>query len=691
MRKPVHPKPKFARGAPKPRRSARRRGVASILAMLFLMVTGSLAAAMAVIAQGNLRTAESSIRTTRAQGAAESGLVFAERRLAAESARFVIRRGVIDAEYAAQLWIGDLPEGVDEVEVGGPVGYDGPDEPSGLAAALRDAHLADASAFAPSSEFAGLPAIQSGGAVVAAPMRLEQGVDDHWFQLTYVPVPGTNRVRVESVGFDRGLRRTVSLEFELRKRIQYALLAPNRVMVGKNVIVEGPVGTRYGTATGELTAQNGDPLVMRSDFRYLNGTLTARIDALALAVAAHDADGDGRLRPGHPSESVGLAGLGFGDRDRDQYVDDFDAFLAQYDANSDGGVVWDPVRANAAGISGTSAEFAGVDDQLARLIDLSRPDRNEDGTVDARDVRLGYSDGVLSGLDRYAKIHGRIDFAVAENTWEGVAGQAWRAIAQGPVRPAENDAAVRFGMAPEDLRVVTTADFLDSAGWFASVARADFHAQAAAGAAAGGTITPAAGAEYEAVPFGSNAAYDYYQRPVYRDMTFTDVRIPKGLNALFVNCRFVGVTYVETEPECGHMNWNYAGALKRVTAYGGGVGYALRFATAIAQLNGQDVPDTRVHSNSIRFDGCTFLGSVAGDTPAEFMHWRNKIQFTGATRFFSDPTASSRSFPTARSSARSSRRRARRSSTGCSAARSCCRDGRSTSATSRTRSIPTPT
>ena len=45
---------------------ANRRGVASILAMMFLVIFGSLAAAMAVVAQGNLRTADSAMKVSRA-------------------------------------------------------------------------------------------------------------------------------------------------------------------------------------------------------------------------------------------------------------------------------------------------------------------------------------------------------------------------------------------------------------------------------------------------------------------------------------------------------------------------------------------------------------------------------------------------------------------------------------------------
>ncbi|MFM7259608.1 MAG: hypothetical protein ACKO3W_03295, partial [bacterium] len=444
-----------------------RRGVASVLAMMFLVIFGSLAAAMAVVAQGNLRTADSSLKVSRAQSAAESGLVFAQRRLARESQRFVVEKGVVDAGFASRLWNGNWTSGDGEVEVLPAVGFEAPASPDGLAAAIRDAHLADASAFAPSSQYSNLPEIYEGGSLVTLPMRLESGVNTLWFQVMYEPVAGTNRVRVTSVGVDGEIRRTLSLEFEIAKRIEYAVISPNRVMIGKNVLVEGPLGTRYGTEEGELTAENGDPLVMRSDFRYLSDALTAKIDALSAAIATHDVDGDGRLRPTHPIESQGLSACGCTDLDGDQFVDDFDLFLSEYDANSDGVVVWDETRAAAADIDG-AAEFAGIDDQLARLIDLARPDRNGDGVIDERDVRLGYSDGVLSSYDLYAKVTGKLVFGVTEDAWEDTAAEDWRGIAQGPVRPTDGTGPVRFGATTDELRVVTTADFADSAQWFST-------------------------------------------------------------------------------------------------------------------------------------------------------------------------------------------------------------------------------
>ena len=78
------------------RRARTRHGVSSVLAMMFLVIFSSLAAAMAVVAQGNLRTADSYMKVSRAMSAAETGLVFAQRRLASESSRFVVLKGVID-------------------------------------------------------------------------------------------------------------------------------------------------------------------------------------------------------------------------------------------------------------------------------------------------------------------------------------------------------------------------------------------------------------------------------------------------------------------------------------------------------------------------------------------------------------------------------------------------------------------
>ena len=43
--------------------------------------------------------------------------------------------------------------------------------------------------------------------------------------------------------------------------------------------------------------------------------------------------------------------------------------------------------------------------------------------------------------------------------------------------------------------------------------------------------------------------------------------------------------------------------------------------------------DTKPFSNNLRFHDCLFVGSIVSDVPAGYTQVRNKLQFTGATRF----------------------------------------------------------
>jgi hypothetical protein len=59
-------------------------------------------------------------------------------------------------------------------------------------------------------------------------------------------------------------------------------------------------------------------------------------------------------------------------------------------------------------------------------------------------------------------------------------------------------------------------------------------------------------AYYEKMPFNTPGFSDWYYRPVYHNMTFKDVQIDEGTNALFLNCTFVGVTYVKSATDNTH-------------------------------------------------------------------------------------------------------------------------------------------
>jgi hypothetical protein len=625
--------------------------------MMFLVIFGSLGAAMAVVAQGNLRTADSAIRVSRAMSAAETGLVFATRRLTSEASRFVVRRGVIDATFANQLWRGTYsPDDPGDLVVLPPVGYEVVVAPTGIAQALLDAHYVDAGAVDLEPGDAQLPSFDPAtGRVDVKPIRIGGGTHRASFRLTYQPVAGTSRILVVSEGRDGDVTRTLQMEFELDKRIEYAVLSPNRIMVGKNVLVEGPIGTTFGIVDGEINTTHGQPVVMRSDFRYLDPDLDAAIASLEQAVEQYDVDGDNRLRVHHPIEMSGLAvDPSLVDVDGDEFVDEFDLFLARFDADGDGRVVWDSARAVAAGYALAEVEFGGIDDQLARLLDLARSDRNGDGSIDGEDIRLGRGDGVIDVLDRPAKLRGDLRLAVTAERWETESGGTWKRHVRGSVRSGDK-APATFGIESEELRTVTTDMFADTAGWFDEQATTELLADL--GIASWNAWTPteldaatvtdpdstAEGWVHEEVPFGSPNAYDWYRRPVIVGRTFTNLRIPTGTNALFKDCTFLGVTYIETGTSCSHQNWNFFGTVNRS-------GEAPDFVFEVADwaqnlvppfndslLPPGSPPGTKSLSNNLRFHDCTFLGSLAGDTPDTYTHWRNKIQVTGGTRLYNRP------------------------------------------------------
>ncbi len=632
----------------------RRRGVSSVLAMMFMVIFSSLAAVMAVVAQGNLRTADSAMKVSRAMSAAETGLIFAGRRLGSESSRFVVEKGVVTDTFGHDLWLGTYNVGVDgAVDVLPPVGYAENPPAVGVAEAVRNAHLADVHWVLIDAGDAALPEIDGFGTLRVRPIALTSdgaGAPNPlgpYFRLKYELVANAPFVRVTAQGVDGEITRTIQMDFRITKNIEYAILSPNRIMIGKNVRVEGPLGSRFGIVAGELDTVNGDPLVMRSDFYYLDPALTAVLDLFYSRVADFDVDGDARLRPDHPVEGPGLAGApALVDYDGDEYVDDFDLFLAFYDTNGDGMVVYDAALAAAAGHGGLAEEFTD-DNQLSRLIDEVYPDRDGDGEETLSDTMLGYEDGILDGNDLYAKVHGGLMFAIVQNDWDVANGASYQTIVQGPGLVDLDEAPVRFEVSDQELREITTAMFSDSQTWFDAEAGGvfgdDTFGQVQAGIGAGGIYTPTGAAPWEDVPYGAGAAggapYDYYQRPIYENMTFTDVRIPIGNNGLFENCTFIGVTYIETETDCAHMNWNYAGAKQRVEdpPGSGNFTYPIKFPGLQAELtDGTPVPESRDFSNSLRFNNCTFLGSIAGDRPDEYTHWRNKVQITGQTRFYID-------------------------------------------------------
>lgn len=724
-----------------------RRGVASILAMMFLVMFGSLSIAMAVASQGNLRTAETHGHVVRAMGAAETGLEIARNQLKNAISRFVVEKGVVDAGFGRRLWTGTMRSEDGRVNVlAARNGVLDAVSVRGVAEALVSAHRADqniveasgfpteAGTFSPSTVdttvYEADSWVRTGLTALDGDMRVRNTLASA-YQITYAPLANGTDVRIivtgySSIGVDgsgylyratsdaqqaRAVTRTIQQDIRIAKRPQHAMLSPSRIMVGKNVVINGNLGARFM----DVTRQNGDPVLTKGDFDGLDNSLTAKIARFRTSTRQYDVDGDNRLRVRHPVESQGVPGSAeltanswpattYRDATRDGYVDEFDIFINHYDANNDGELVLSAALTAGTSAAGRPSEFS-ADLDLALLIDNGVPDRNRNtvfgfadandnnrltptsAVLDANDRVLGWRDGVVNGKDQYAKIRGRMLFRTSAAAWASARGGSYSSQLVGPIVAPKGQTPTRFSASEDELPTVDESSFTNAASSLKDIADgASFSQQVATqlGVSSGTlptyeqTVHTGTGARFyradldpatvysqtgqqiwEAMPFNSPTASDYYYRPRYVNMTFKNVQIPTGTNALFVNCKFIGVTFVRSYADNTHVNWSLYGQMEWRAASGRPVPKTtpldksdfLRYTTGNVTdgpANYASFPDppvvdgaiqtganrdTKRYSNNIRFHNCLFVGSIVSDTPVQFTNIRNKLQFTGSTRF----------------------------------------------------------
>src|SRR5690242_9168820 len=96
----VRARGRTGRGTPR-RTSAltHRRAIASVLAMMFLVMFGALSVAMAIASQGNLRSASTHLHVVKAMSAAETGMAIARQQLSDAVGRLVVSKGTVDAGF----------------------------------------------------------------------------------------------------------------------------------------------------------------------------------------------------------------------------------------------------------------------------------------------------------------------------------------------------------------------------------------------------------------------------------------------------------------------------------------------------------------------------------------------------------------------------------------------------------------
>jgi len=353
------------------------------------------------------------------------------------------------------------------------------------------------------------------------------------------------------------------------------------------------------------------------------------------------------------------------DYNSDGFIDEYDLFLGYFDSGNDHRVQGAPPGQS---ISGTEfGSKAPKDSNLFYLLDQSvaKPFLGDDVP------RLGYEDGYLDKLDPYAKVNGHVKIwetesqlsarLASDSTLQQVTPTIGSAL-QGAMVSSDGAPVVQFGcndatdpatlLSPDSFNM---SAFLDLAGSAAGTAvrpkttpapdttaqysntivsaHIDASSYAVSGDAngttssttikrltdggstlkystrtVGGTSQQVVTAVVENVPYGSSSPRSTCVRPVFSNMAFKNCIIDRGTNALFVNCTFDGVTFVDGAYDMQKSTGDYA------------------------------------KGNSLRFDGCTFTGPIAqGDASAGGVHkaaapsgytdYTNSWEFSGATTF----------------------------------------------------------
>ena len=703
-------------------RSRRRRGIVGVLAMMFLVMFASLATAMAVATQGNMRSASSHLHVVRSLGAVDSGMRLAESRLQSASSRFLVTRGLIDAAYVDTLWFGPVPAEPEVKVLDAPGDMVETTTPGSIQAAIANIHYADNTTntiqgMSPTNAPAPIVVLDRGEDwLVTLPIgiaRNDAGQIVTATQVSYGP-PENGEFRVVVTGYDwdpvraRWVERTAEQRFRVTKRIEFAMISTVATQLGQGASVKGPIGVLFDSS--DLDTIDGPPFTARSDFHGLNPVLDQKLDDFYAVIRDYDTNGDNRLSLSHATESAGVSLLNvndysgngeadnaFRDMTRNGYIDDFDIFLFHFDSNDDGRVVLSNALTAGTPNEGQTPEFT-VNDTLAELIDGGFPDRNRNGRrngrlingawdwttfpdnngdgiidssdIDHGDIVLGYRDGVLDHRDRYAKVAGSIRLRASKSAWEAAIGPDgnpvgnYQQFVEGPIRAPDGEPPMVFDADEDILPEIDATSFQAASTMMIALVQASgapSFAQQVAAQRGGGWTPPI---REEATPFGSTSAADWYRRPVYENMVFKNVKIPIGTNALFINCEFIGITFIETYPDNTHPSWTFYGELERNPSSGqlelkyppppaesnqaldqsystpGAPGYdSLPPPLMVyADLDGSGVSnqvcyDTKLVSNNLRFHNCLFVGSVVSNKPHDYTHIRNKIQFSGATRF----------------------------------------------------------
>lgn len=606
-------------------------GSAAVLAMVYLVLMSVLAMAMAAVAALNVRTAYNHSDVEGARASAETGLRWIGWRLYKLNLPQTDVGTMTDTYVKNTLW-----------------------------PTIKTTIKADLAAMSPAPTVKDDDTTHGLGGMVIGPMT---GPDGGKFTLEMWPTPGAERVvQIKATGSARDARRALVMEFLVQKTAPWGVLSTIPIQLGKNTTVDGDV-CMAGPQNG-----NQPPVLSVSDFRYTSATksdgLTTQVAALQKFFKTNDVGHDNRM----VADAATVAALQKSDAslakvvdyNGDGYIDDYDLFLQYFDTSGNKAVQGAKLGSSLAG-----TEFgnkAPLDPNLFYSLDqrLKPWNSSDPGST-------YFNDGSADVNDQYAKVRGHIRMLETEASLKSRLAANSQGIAdviEGPVIPDGSSStsglatpAVDFGatdltqyaLNPSDFKMT---DFLSLSGKRSGVtethpapapdAATTFADTGVTAKVTGGVTTGDANGTLDAtqisklqsggstltyttktiagksvkvltsvteiVPYGSTNPRSTVTRPVFSNLTFRNCVINRGTNALFLNCTFDGVTFVDGAYNMAKSTADYA------------------------------------NGNNFRFESCTFTGPIAqgdaltnlghqAEAPSSYTDYTNSWEFTGATGF----------------------------------------------------------
>lgn len=627
----------------------RRRGSVLLMTLFYALLFASLACSMVAYSTGNMQVEQAQTDANRALMAAESGMSYLMLQFKQVTLPAITEGSIASMSSPSTLWSGATVESIAGNK--------------GIAVAL-------AGALNSSGAFSGSPvSTPTGTAPLLVPaIAVDAANDSSTFTLTVAwdssnpqTLAGTNTsivvLHCTSVGQSNHTSRTVSMDVWIQKTLKYAVYSNVAIQLGKNVRVIGDIASTFNGTT------KGPPVQMFSDFHFLPNSAAMDNDLATLRglLNTYDTTYANRLDVRNPTSPAAVAAqrAGFYDLNGDGFIDDNDLALQHLDPNYS--------KTNPGQNAITAGNFLNpitgkpYDADLFTLIDAPMGPASGGTLPNGSPIPWnGYGDNTINNLDGYAKVAGNVKMAITYAQWQaaaagwqqwgdtngGTPGTSFRDQFEGPVIPTDSSTPpVQFGVNFGNDQTLTPQDF-DTSSYDSKISASTASKTTSGGTTtiSNGTLTAAmanGGTITEHSPADASSGWQAtLSRPVFTNVNFNNVRIPKGLNAKFVNCTFNGYTSVKmsTNIVTGgtvQSNGTINGGTTTTDA-NNGMTYAQRMISGTFSANTTLTASNSVaytQGNNLHFTGCTFNGVLTADNPTAYTHFADSWEFDGISAF----------------------------------------------------------